>query len=105
MSELTCYSYRGFSRHLHSGRCCPIRRETKPEEGNRPKNEVVWVNRRYNPRDLRPNTPMPVSPLKSERVPFDKVPDSWVRQSGLSSREVSRGDLETGHFKSQPATR
>ncbi|KAI6660318.1 hypothetical protein LOD99_13907 [Oopsacas minuta] len=94
------YSYRGFSRHLHSGRCCPLKFEAQTD---RP--EVIWKNRRYNPNDLRVDTPVVSSPPKTVPPGIDKVLETWVKSRAPSVRDVCRGEKETNSFLSQPATR
>lgn len=106
MGDHYIQSYKGFSRHLHSGRCCPIKRTSRSNrQYDRPRSEVVWVDKRYNPLDLRPNTPKPISPLSIQSTPLDLVPDEWVKPRLPSSREVSRSSAEKRELCSQPATR
>lgn len=78
------------------------RRNIQPE-----KNEVVWVNKRYNPIDLRSSAPVPrskflLNPIQSAPA---SVPQHWKKDVEPSLKTFSRHLEEPQWYPSSQATR
>lgn len=78
--------------------------EVRPET-----NEVVWVNKRYIPTDLRSNAPVPRSKFVYEQMPDShaakKLPQHWKHDVNQSLKTFSRHMEEEKWYPSSQATR
>lgn len=69
-------------------------------------NEVVWVNKRYNPRDLRSSAPVPRSKfLQDSQAARSSVPEHWKKDVEPSLKTFSRHLEERQWYPSSQATR
>ncbi|EDO40281.1 predicted protein [Nematostella vectensis] len=71
------------------------------------KSEVVWVKKRYTPKDLRSNAPVPRSKFvyETEQLDTSKVPQHWKRDVEPSLKTYSRHMEENSWYPSSQATR
>lgn len=88
--------FAGFSRHFWA--------EKVPKD---PINSVTWVNRWYNPRDLRDCAPLQTRKFPTQ--PFldsSPIPSQWVAQPEAPLSTFSRSSEEKdGPYGSSPSTR
>ncbi|KXJ24796.1 uncharacterized protein LOC110247274 [Exaiptasia diaphana] len=70
-------------------------------------NEVVWVNRRYNPLDLRSSAPVPRSKflMESEKTSENNIPLQWKKEVEPSLKTFSRHMEEPHWYPSTQASR
>ena len=92
-SPWTQRPFAGFSRHFWS--------ENIPKNSL---NELKWVNRWYNPRDLRDTAPVQCRKFPSRCTP-SPVPTHWISQPEPSLRTFDRSSEEKTMYSSSPSTR
>ena len=88
--------FAGFSRHYWS--------ESIPRNSN---NDLKWVSRWHNPRDLRDSAPVQCRKFlsKSPTLFTSSVPGYWVSQSEPSLKTFSRSSEEKIPYQSSPSSR
>lgn len=68
-------------------------------------NDVVWVNKRHDPQDLRSNAPVQRSKFICDPPVATTVPEHWARETQPSLKTFSRHLEEEKWYPSSPATR
>lgn len=70
------------------------------------KSDVVWVNKRHDPQDLRSNAPVQRSKFLCDTSPVDRtVPEHWRRETQPALKTFSRHLEEEKWYPSSQATR
>ena len=69
------------------------------------RNEVVWVNKRYTPDDLRMSAPTQKRKLPSQQRPTSSLPNYWVSQPEAPLKSFSRALEEKEIHVSDPSSR
>jgi len=68
-------------------------------------NDVVWVNKRHDPQDLRSNAPVQRSKFLCDPPVDISVPGHWRRETEPALKTFSRHLEEENWYPSSPATR
>ena len=68
-------------------------------------NDVVWVNKRHDPQDLRSNAPVQKSKFICEQPVDISVPEHWKRETQPALKTFSRHFEEEKWYPSSQATR
>lgn len=69
------------------------------------RNDVVWVNKRHDPQDLRSNAPVQRSKFLCDPPVDAKVPEHWRRETQPALKTFSRHLEEEKWYPSSQATR